>query len=41
VLLEAKADVHAKDRNSWTALMWASSSGQAEVVELLKAASEE
>jgi ankyrin repeat protein len=36
LLLDAHANVHAKDRNGWTALMWASSIGKAELVELLK-----
>ena len=37
MLLDAKADVQAEDRNGWTALMWASSAGLAELVALLKA----
>lgn len=34
--LEKGADINAKDKNGWTALMWASKNGHTEVVEFLK-----
>ena len=35
-LLEKGADIKAKDNNTWTALIWASSEGHQDAVEVLK-----
>ncbi|MGF1494980.1 MAG: ankyrin repeat domain-containing protein [Microcoleaceae cyanobacterium] len=38
ILLERGADMTAKDKNNWTALVWAASENHTEVVEQLKQA---
>jgi ankyrin repeat protein len=35
--LEKGADINTKDRNGWTALMWATSMGHMQIVKLLQA----
>jgi ankyrin repeat protein len=36
-LLDCGANVHARDKNGWTAWLWAFSAGHADVVKLLEA----
>ena len=38
VLVDRGADIKAKDNNTWTALIWASSEGHKDAVEVLKLA---